>query len=140
MSADEVVPATFHGLNELGDAAVDYAVPIVFGVAGYLSGPSLFGGGSLYAPVNSATGTNFSANRVMGFFLGAVFVISGLAFWHMGSGDGKGIWTKAIGRGVGGFFIGTGAAYIITSGVGNGNVPQGLFDTLISSVRNVTGG
>jgi hypothetical protein len=130
------------GFGEVADLAVDYGVPVITGLAGYFIGGKMFGGdGKLATALSPVIGSTISVTRLVGLVFAAIFGIAGMALWRLGKRDD--IWYAILGKGLGGFFLGTGASYlvndtILNQGFGAGNT--GIFDSLIGSAQSIAGG
>jgi len=117
--------ATVHGAAHAGkevgmealDVVIDYIVPIGTAVAGWVAGPGIFGGSSLITMLQtgqlSSTISTAGANRLAGAVLGGVTGLIGYAFWRLGKRDGWAM--RILGKSIGGFFLGTAAAYLVTA-------------------------
>jgi hypothetical protein len=128
--------------HEAVDVVIEYLIPIGTGIAGLMVGPAALGGAySLSNAINSAVNQNSTvqATRIGGLVFAGIWGAVGYALWRMGDHDG---WVmKLLGKGLGGFFIGTALGLIFFSVIPNRPAPQsGLADQLMGWVGDLSTG
>ena len=116
---------------------VDVFVPVGAALGGFFM-PALLGGGqsisNAFYHVTGSSGSGNLANRVGWGVQALINLAVGGAFWHMrGAG---GIVLKAIGGGVGGFFLGS-ALGCLPGVITPSQPPNGLLDNLAASFKTI---
>jgi len=145
---DSTVASGIHAGKAVGsefvDVIIDYLLPVGAGVAGFFVGDAILGGpasvtNAISAAASSLDLTTASAVRIGGAIFALIWGAVGYAFWRMGHRDG---WImRALGKGFGGFFLGTAAnefVYrVLLASPGGSN---GLVDKLFAGIQGVAQG
>lgn len=109
--AESLVHTGENTFGELGNALVDYGIPVIGAVAGFIAIPGFVGGNALWAALNNAgVGSYVAPTRIVGLILGGILLLVGAMLWAWGSRGS--IWQKAIGHSVGALALGGGVSYI----------------------------
>ena len=141
--SSEAASAAHAGKETIGsfvEIAAKYFAPFAGVIGGFFSGMSLGGAQSvanaLYQGGNGKlSGT--SSNRVAFAVMALLWLAISTPFWHMYHRGG--VWMKALGGFIGGFFTGAGLRQV--QGVLSGSSPSsGWLDSLASWGEGVAGG
>lgn len=116
-------------------AVTEYLLPLGSGIVGFFSARAAGGYASIWKAIYVATSGNSQLsqdttwiNRVAALVMMAIWGSIGMAFWHLGRGEG--MIRKAVGRGLGAFFFGMALGWIPQL-VSPGATPDGFLDGLI---------
>lgn len=146
-SAEADVESAFHAgehsVGELGTALVDYGIPLIGGVAGFLAVPGFIGGNALWTALNNAGVGNYVApTRIVGLILGGILLLIGGMLWAWGSSKSATIWRKAIGRSLGALGLGGGLSYIWNQTIMNTPIAagKGILDQAQNAVNSAIQG
>jgi hypothetical protein len=129
------IAATKAAAGKFIDLLVKYLLPIATFFVGAFSGANTWGG--IRALGSLVSSTKLPAQEAITIWAGAglfggMFAAVGYGFWHL---DGHRI-LSAVGRGFGGYFYGTAVSYLILA-IGNGSLPSGLIDDLVSGIQEL---
>ena len=123
-------------------AISEYVAPAGGALAGFFVGPGALGGQNsvfhlLQTSFPSASGTTLS--RVGNLVMAIIAAGIGGLFW--GLRHSGGLWMSLLGGIVGGFFLGTAAAYGVGALTGQGTTSKnGLIDAFVSGTQQVASG
>ena len=127
-------------IGEFVKVAADYFAPFAGVVAGFFSGAKLGGAQSVANTIWNGAGGKFpgtSANRIGSAIVAILWAVVGGCFWTLRSRGG--VWMKAIGGFVGGYFFGAAGANVPS--VITGTTPtSGWLDSLATWSEGVAGG
>jgi len=129
-SATHAARATFDKSIEV---VVGIFVPIGAAVAGFFM-PTVLGGGRAVGDMIYQTGAPQAARASWGV-QALINAAVGGAFWHMRNAGG--LIMKAIGGGVGGFFLGGALGCLPGLLKGSGAAPPGLIDHLATGIQGI---
>jgi len=140
---DVVGPAKAVGRQAV-DVVIDYLVPIGAGIAGLVVGPTALGGAySVAMALNTASNgqgpITQNSSRLGAVVFAVIWGTVGYAFWRLGKRDG---WIEhLLGKGLGGFFMGTSLSYLLVYALPNKTLPSsGLVDGFFDWVQGLAKG
>ena len=129
--AKDIKPGLKRPLEKLLDVALDIILPIVTFIFGYLDYQAIGGANTVYGLINGSVPMAANISALLPLGLSAIL---GVTFYRLGRDEN--IFLKVVGKGVGGFFLGSALAWGIDA-IAPKAVSNGLIDDFVQAVGGI---